>query len=108
MKKLLELFKGRNINSGLEEYDQSPQAMLLDVRTEQEYRQGHIPGSRNIPLHNIENIVAMTHSKHVPLFVYCYSGTRSRRAVQELHHLGYRNVKNLGGISAYRGRVAYS
>lgn len=106
--RLMDLFKRRNINRGLEEYDSMPQAMLLDVRTEQEYRQGHIPGSRNIPLHNIEKIAQMTHSKHVPLFVYCYSGARSRRAVQELHHLGYTDVRNLGGISAYNGRVAYN
>ena len=105
--RLLNIFKRQNINQRLEEYDRSPQALLLDVRTEQEYRQGHIPGSRNIPLHSIEQVLALTHSKHVPLFVYCYSGARSRRAVQELQHLGYTDVRNLGGISAYQGRVAY-
>ena len=106
--RLLDLLMGRSINQRLEEYDASPQALLLDVRTEQEYRQGHIPGSRNVPLHSIEEILALTHSKHVPLFVYCYSGARSRKAVQELQHLGYTDVRNLGGISAYRGRVACS
>ena len=102
------LFQLPDINQEYLAFQNTPGAALIDVRTEQEYRQGHIPGSRNIPLHNIENIVAMTHSKHVPLFVYCYSGTRSRRAVQELHHLGYTHVRNLGGISAYNGRVAYN
>ena len=105
--RLLNIFKRQNINQRLEEYDSSPQALLLDVRTEQEYKQGHIPGSRNIPLHSIEDVLALTHSKHIPLFVYCYSGARSRRAVQELQHLGYTDVRNLGGISAYQGRVAY-
>ena len=104
--KLFDLFRRRSIDQRLEEYDSSPQALLLDVRTEQEYRQGHIPGSRNIPLHSIEDVLALTHSKHIPLFVYCYSGARSRRAVQELHHLGYTDVRNLGGISAYQGKVA--
>ena len=105
--RLRDIFRKRNINQRLEEYDSSPQALLLDVRTEQEYRQGHIPGSRNIPLHDIETVLALVHNKHIPLFVYCYSGARSRRAVQELHHLGYTDVRNLGGISAYQGRVAY-
>ena len=105
--RLLDLFRRRGINQRLEEYDRSPQALLLDVRTEQEYKQGHIPGSRNIPLHSIEQVLALTHSKHVPLFVYCYSGARSRKAVQELQHLGYTDVRNLGGIAAYQGRVAY-
>ena len=104
--RLFDLFRRRSIDQRLEEYDASPQALLLDVRTEQEYRQGHIPGSRNIPLHSIEDILALTQSKQVPLFVYCYSGARSRRAVQELQHLGYTDVRNLGGISAYQGRVA--
>ena len=105
--RFLEMFKGRSIDQRLEEYDASPQALLLDVRTEQEYKQGHIPGSRNVPLHSIEDILALTQSKHIPLFVYCYSGARSRRAVQELHHLGYTDVRNLGGIAAYQGRVAF-
>ena len=104
--RLFERFRRRSINQRLEEYDASPQALLLDVRTEQEYRLGHIPGSRNVPLHDIEQVLALTHSKRVPLFVYCYSGARSRRAVQELQHLGYTDVRNLGGISAYRGRMA--
>ena len=106
--RLFDLFRWRGIDQRLEEYDQLPQALLLDVRTEQEYRQGHIPGSRNVPLHDIERVLALTYSKQVPLFVYCYSGARSRRAVQELQHLGYTDVRNLGGISAYRGRVACS
>ena len=105
---IFDLFRHSDINQGVQEYQKTPGALLLDVRSPEEYREGHIPGSRNIPLHSIEKILALTHSRHVPLYVYCYSGARSRRAVQELHHLGYTHVRNLGGISAYSGRVAYN
>ena len=103
---IFDFFKGSDINREVEAYREEADAVLLDVRTPQEFWAGHIPGSRNIPLHSIEQVLALTHSKHVPLFVYCYSGARSRKAVQELQHLGYTDVRNLGGIDAYQGRVA--
>lgn len=43
--------------------------------------------------------------KNAPLFVYCHSGARSRQAVGELQRMGYLHVKNIGGISAYTGKV---
>ena len=94
-----------NINQGLEEYDGIPDALLLDVRTEEEYREGHIPGSRNLPLHNLDQVSELVSNKRIPLFVYCYSGARSRKAAGILEHMGYRKVRNLGGISSYRGKV---
>ena len=43
--------------------------------------------------------------KDTPLFVYCHSGARSRQAVDALRRMGYLQVKNIGGISAYTGKV---
>ena len=43
-----------NINQGVEEYKATPGAVLLDVRTISEYREGHIPGSKNVPLQQLE------------------------------------------------------
>lgn len=40
-----------------------------------------------------------------PLFVYCHSGARSREAVSMLERMGYQQVKNIGGITAYKGEV---
>lgn len=42
------LLKGSDINQGLEEYKNTPGAVLLDVRTPQEYKDGHIPNSKNV------------------------------------------------------------
>lgn len=101
-----DLFKQANINEGVEEYRASDGAVLVDVRTPQEYKGGHVPGSKNIPLDRLEKITSVARDKTTPLFVYCYSGARSRRAVGAFRNMGYENVKNIGGIAAYSGKVA--
>ena len=47
----------------------------------------------------------MVKNKDIPLFVYCYSGVRSRQATGMLQHMEYMKVKNIGGIAAYTGKV---
>ena len=80
-------------------------AVLLDVRTPQEYREGRIPGSINIPLQSLSTADQIPAGKDAPLFVYCYSGARSSQAVRLLAGMGYTNTKNIGGIAAYKGKV---
>lgn len=99
------LLKGSDINQGLEEYKNTPGAVLLDVRTPQEYKDGHIPNSKNVPLQSIGNIKTVTDKMDTPVFVYCYSGGRSRQAAGLLQRMGYSNVKNIGGISSYTGKA---
>lgn len=94
-----------DINRGLEEYDQTPEAILLDVRTPQEYSEGHIPCSENIPLQNIAGIRRVADRKNTPLFVYCHSGARSSQAASALREMGYTHVKNIGGLCSYLGKV---
>ena len=77
-----------NINQGVEEYKATPGAVLLDVRTISEYREGHIPGSKNVPLQEIGRVSAAAGGKDTPLFVYCHSGARSRQAVDALRRMG--------------------
>ena len=105
---LFGLFAGPDIHKGLEEYDSLPDARLIDVRTAHEYSLGHIPGSENVPVDCLGDLLDMTADKDTPLFVYCRSGARSRRAAGELEKMGFRFVRNLGGICAYRGRVEKS
>ncbi len=100
-----DLFRQPDINQGVEEYRAVPQAILLDVRTPEEYRGGHVPGSKNLPLQQIEKITSVAEKKDTPLFVYCQSGARSRQAVSLLQRMGYENVNNIGGMAAYRGEV---
>ena len=100
-----DFMKDSDINQGVKEYSTTDGAVLLDVRTPDEYRQGHIPGSKNVPLQSIEEVAGMIESKATPIFVHCLSGARSRQAAAVLQQLGYTNVKNIGGISAYAGKV---
>lgn len=94
---------GYNINNGIEKFGQTPGAVLLDVRQEDEYVSGHIPGSINIPSDRIEQTITRVPDKNTPLFVYCLSGGRSARAANQLRQAGYTKVLNIGGIAEYRG-----
>lgn len=93
------------INDGISEYQKIQGAILLDVRTRQEYADGHIPESRNLPLDELEIIEEEIPDKDTPIFVYCHSGARSSQAAAILEHLGYHYVKNIGGFVNYQGKV---
>ena len=73
--------------------------LLLDVRTPEEYRDGHLPGAKNLPLDRLDTIAEPAGS---PLFVYCRSGARSAQAKARLARAGY-SVTDLGGLLGYRG-----
>ena len=88
-----DFFKMPDINQEIHAYKETKGAILLDVRTSQEYREGHIPGSKNVPLQSIQNISSVTSQKD------------TRQAVDFLTHMGYTNVKNSGGIASYTGKV---
>jgi len=100
-----DFLKQPDINHGIQEFKNTEGAVLLDVRTSQEYQEGHIPGSINVPLQQLDKISSVADNKNIPLFVYCYSGGRSRQATAMLQHMGYSNVQNIGGITAYSGKV---
>ena len=100
-----DFLKQPDINQGVKEFRQREGAILLDVRTPQEYRDGFIPGSKNVPLQTIDKVDAVVENKDTSLYVYCHSGARSRQAASILQHMGYTNVNNIGGIAAYRGKV---
>jgi len=102
----IDLFRHTDINRGIEEYENTEGAVLLDVRSPQEYQAGHIPGSINIPLPDIDEIHFAAEDMDTPLFVYCHSGARSRQAVHLLEFKGYSKVKNIGGIVTYSGKLA--
>ena len=95
--------------SGLNAFRETPGALLLDVREEEDYHAGHIPGSTFVSLQAIPTPVLQTVSdKSTPLFVYCYRGNRSRYAVSILKEAGYTNVTNIGGIEFYHGDLEKS
>lgn len=101
----MKFFHGSDINEGLSKMRNRNGAVLLDVRTREEYAQAHIPGGINIPLTEIQMVAERIPAKSTPLFVHCLSGVRSRQAVRLLKQYGYQEVTDLGGIQHYRGQL---
>lgn len=62
----LDFLRGPNMDSGLTQYRQTPGALLLDVRTPEEYAEGHIPGAQNLPLQSLQGIAAVAPAKDTP------------------------------------------
>ncbi len=80
-------------------------ARIIDVRTEEEYRQGHIPKSLWIPLEEVSQIKAKITNQDTPLYLYCYSGARSAAAAAQFRRMGYTQVINMGGIMSWHGEI---
>ena len=73
--------------------------IILDVRTQEEYDQGHIPGAVVISHEEIaEKAEEVLTDKEQLILVYCRSGRRSKIAAEALVELGYTNIKEFGGI----------
>ncbi len=78
--------------------DQS-EVTIVDVRTLQEYQEGHVPGEVNIPNEEIlDTEPELLNDKDATLLVYCRSGRRSKDASDKLVKMGYKNVYDFGGI----------
>ncbi len=84
------------------ELDQKKGMAILDVRTNKEYEQGHIPGSVHVQLSEIGDKVKKL-KKDKELVVYCQNGSRSVWAIKRLMGMGYKNLYNLkGGYNAWK------
>ena len=84
------------------EFDQKKGMMLLDIRSDKEYEQGHIPGAAHVPLSEIGERVKKL-KKDKELVVYCQNGNRSIWAIKRLMGMGYKNLYNLkGGYDAWK------
>ncbi len=81
------------------------QAVIVDVRESGEYRSGHIPRSRHIPLGQLLHRLKEVNKAHT-VVVVCQSGNRSARACEMLQEAGYGKVFNLtGGMKSWKGPV---
>ena len=79
--------------------DSKENYVILDVRTVEEFAEGHIEGAILIPDYEIgEKAERVLTDKEQLILVYCRSGRRSKNAASELAALGYTNIKEFGGI----------
>ncbi|WP_038045985.1 rhodanese-like domain-containing protein [Thermus caliditerrae] len=101
--------KGSYQNVGPEELYRALEsgAVVVDVRTPQEFAAGHVPGAINLPVEAIASWADQV-PKDKPVYLYCRSGNRSRQAAEYLKKKGYTNLYNVeGGVLAIE-RAGYS
>lgn len=102
------MFENINAVAFEKEINANPEAVLVDVRTREEFEAGHIPGAENIDVSSFdfsEKIEAFDKSK--TYLVYCRSGARSFNACNIMANMGFKNLTNLqGGVISWRGQIA--
>ena len=78
--------------------------IILDVRREDEFAEGHIPGAINVPNEGIQDTEpSELPDKNQTIYVYCRSGNRSKQAASKLVAMGYTNIIEFGGIMDWTG-----
>lgn len=97
------------INASPEDFkrglDENKNKILIDVRSPNEYRSGHIPTAVNIPVQELGHCIGDV-AKDKQVFVYCQSGMRSRQAGRILAKHGFTDIMNLrGGILSWHGKL---
>ncbi len=94
------------MNEAAELMEKEKGYMILDVRTEEEFKEKHIPNAVNIPNETIgEDEIPELPDKEQMILVYCRSGNRSKQASKKLADLGYTNIVEFGGILDWKGET---
>jgi len=91
----------RRISSeeAMQKMEEGEPFILLDVRTESEFTEGHIEGAVLIPDYELESRAGdELFDKDVTILIYCRTGRRSEAAARQLIEMGYRSVYDFGGI----------
>ncbi len=76
-------------------------ARLIDVRTREEFADGHLPGAVNIPVQELDRRMSELEPRDKPVVLYCRSGNRSGHAARALRSAGWAHVHDLGAMSQW-------
>jgi len=80
-------------------------AIILDVRSKEEFAGGHVKGSINIPVDQLKNNLSKLKDKNKPVITVCASGMRSATAKSILKSNGFNQVYNAGGWSSLQNKI---
>ena len=94
-----------NMNQKVREFRNTPGAVLIDLRDKADYDRGHIPGAVHSTLSSIREEVMKLARFSTPIYLYCYTGSRSAQAETLLKSKGYEKAVSLGSISDYSGTL---
>ncbi|MGI6212667.1 MAG: rhodanese-like domain-containing protein [Anaerovoracaceae bacterium] len=99
-------FRRKSIDDYVAEARGQKDALLLDVRNKDEYAAGHIEGSVNIPLADLQfSVGKLGGDLDRPIYVYCLSGARADTATRILSQMGYTKAVSIGGIKSWKGDI---
>jgi len=100
------IYRQITMKEAVEMMEKEENYIILDVRTEEEFAAGHIPGAMLLPNETIgtEELPQLPDKKQL-IMVYCRSGNRSKQASAKLVRLGYTNIVEFGGINSWPGEV---
>ena len=85
---------------------QTEDCIILDVRTPEEFAEGHIPNAINFPVERMTSAeMPQLPDKNQLILVYCRSGNRSKTASKQLAQNGYTDVREFGGIIDWTGET---
>lgn len=103
---MFNIFKGSGItqDQAYKELQSNPSIRVVDVRTRDEFRGGHIPNSLNVDVYGAfaTNIVKVCPDKTQRIFIVCESGARATSAVSFMKREGYTDVHSIGGMGSWR------
>ena len=95
---LKRLLGGGKVASSIVKQKLESGAIIIDVRTPDEFRDGAYPGAKNIPLSDLGRRLGEI-PKDRPVVLYCASGARSSSAARAMRQAGYADVINAGGLA---------
>jgi rhodanese-related sulfurtransferase len=93
-----------SVKDFLERHKANPKSIVIDVRDEDKWKEGHIPGAIHINKTKVANEIAVkVPDKKTEIFCHCGGGTSGPRAAALLNEMGYKNAKAIqGGFRSYK------
>lgn len=92
-----------SVNEGINLARSTKDAVLLDVRTKEEFRRGHIAGSVNIPVDKIAMIERRIPNKEAPLYITGNEGSKPMKAAKAVKKMGYKHITTIGMMEDHHG-----
>ena len=89
----------------MEQLLKDPKTIFVDVRSQWEYEEDHLPNAKHVPLEEVAFRIPDFRQMEGPVVLYCRSGNRSGMAVRLLQQAGVKNVYNGGGLTDLKPHI---